>query len=74
MNLTWIYLKNFLTAGDEHCSEKYEKREFSQAIRQIMALADRANQYIDEKKPWVAIKDPHERKKMKKNHLSPLTI
>ncbi len=38
-------------------AEKYEKREFSQAIRQIMALADLANQYIDEKKPWTAIKD-----------------
>jgi methionyl-tRNA synthetase len=38
-------------------AEKYEKREFSQAIRQIMALADLANQYIDEKKPWSAIKD-----------------
>ena len=29
-----------------------EKLEYSHAIRQIMALADRANQYIDEKKPW----------------------
>src|SRR6185437_5235510 len=38
-------------------AEKYEKREFSQAIRQIMALADLANQYIDEKKPWSAIKE-----------------
>lgn len=40
-------------------AEKYEHREFSQAIRQIMALADLANQYIDEKKPWSAIKDPN---------------
>lgn len=38
-------------------AEKYEQREFSQAIRQIMALADLANQYIDEKKPWSAVKD-----------------
>jgi len=36
----------------------YEEREFAQAIRLIMQLADRANQYIDEKKPWVTIKDP----------------
>ena len=48
---------NLPTAGDE--SPKNLKRlEFSQAIRQIMALADRANQYIDEKKPWAAAKDP----------------
>lgn len=39
-------------------SEKYTAREFSQAIRQIMALADLANQYVDAKKPWAGIKDP----------------
>jgi methionyl-tRNA synthetase len=27
-------------------------------MREIMAIADKANQYIDEKQPWVAIKDP----------------
>ncbi len=35
----------------------YEAREFSKAIREIMTLADLANQYIDEKKPWQAIKE-----------------
>lgn len=35
----------------------YEAREFSKAIREIMALADLANQYIDDKKPWQAIKE-----------------
>jgi methionyl-tRNA synthetase len=30
----------------------YEGREFSKAMREIMALADLANQYIDERKPW----------------------
>lgn len=35
----------------------YESRDYSHAIRQIMSLADRANQYIDENKPWSAIKD-----------------
>ena len=35
----------------------YENREFGKAMRDIMALADKANQYIDEKQPWVAIKD-----------------
>ncbi len=36
--------------------ELYENREFSRAIREIMALADKANQYIDEKAPWVIAK------------------
>ncbi|HUV21351.1 MAG TPA: methionine--tRNA ligase [Gammaproteobacteria bacterium] len=35
----------------------YEKREFGKAMRDIMALADKVNQYIDEKQPWVVIKD-----------------
>jgi methionyl-tRNA synthetase len=30
----------------------YEGREYARAMRRIMALADRANQYIDERKPW----------------------
>lgn len=45
------------SAASETIAEKYEKLEFSQALRQIMALADKANQYIDEKKPWSLIKD-----------------
>ncbi|MES9858420.1 MAG: methionine--tRNA ligase [Sedimenticola sp.] len=46
----------FIEAG-ESISQRYEKREFSHAAREIMALADRANQYIDEKKPWVMAKE-----------------
>jgi methionyl-tRNA synthetase len=34
----------------------YEHREFSRAMRDIMALADKANQYIDEKAPWALMK------------------
>ncbi len=45
----------FIQAGDSIASA-YEKREFSRAVREIMALADRANQYIDEKAPWVVAK------------------
>ncbi|MDX1252607.1 MAG: methionine--tRNA ligase [Gammaproteobacteria bacterium] len=36
----------------------YEARQYSHAIREITALADIANQYIDEKKPWVIAKQP----------------
>jgi methionyl-tRNA synthetase len=35
----------------------YEQREYSKAMRRIMALADDANRYIDEKKPWVMARD-----------------
>ena len=35
----------------------YEKREFSKAIREIMNLADKANQYIDKMEPWNLIKE-----------------
>ncbi|WP_083251428.1 methionine--tRNA ligase [Acidihalobacter yilgarnensis] len=36
----------------------YERREYGQAMREIMALADLANQYIDEHKPWALAKQP----------------
>jgi methionyl-tRNA synthetase len=39
-------------------AEDYEARRYARAIRRIMALADRANQMIDEQKPWLAIKEP----------------
>lgn len=42
-------------------AEHYEKREFSKAMRRIMALADTVNRYIDEQKPWQTIKDPARR-------------
>lgn len=38
-------------------ADHYENREYSKAMRAIMTLADDANRYIDEFKPWVMIKD-----------------
>jgi methionyl-tRNA synthetase len=49
-------LQEFIDAG-EGIADLYEQREFSKAIRAIIALADRANQYIDEKRPWVLAKE-----------------
>jgi methionyl-tRNA synthetase len=37
--------------------EAFEAREYGKAIRQIMALADEVNQYVDTKKPWELAKD-----------------
>jgi len=45
----------FLSLG-EIIAEQYENREFGHAMRTIMSLADRANQYIDEQQPWVIAK------------------
>jgi methionyl-tRNA synthetase len=45
----------FIAAGDS-IAEAYERRELSRAVRETMALADRANQYIDEQAPWVVAK------------------
>ena len=44
-------------AHEQHAiAEYYENREFSKAIKAIMALADQANQYIADKEPWVLAK------------------
>jgi len=47
--------QTFVKAGDE-IARFYEAREYGRAIREIMALADIANQYIDDRKPWVLAK------------------
>jgi methionyl-tRNA synthetase/methionyl-tRNA synthetase C-terminal region/beta chain len=44
-------------AAKERIAEAYENREFSKAIREVMALADMANRYVDEKAPWVMAKE-----------------
>ncbi len=48
-------LADFVQAG-EAIAAHFEAREYSRAVREIMALADRANQYIDDAKPWVVAK------------------
>ena len=49
-------LDEFIWAGDD-IAALYETRDFGRAMREIIALADRANQYIDDKKPWVLAKE-----------------
>jgi methionyl-tRNA synthetase len=53
----------FVAAGDE-IAQLYEQREYSRAIRLIMQLADKANQYIDERKPWVLAKSQTDSKQV----------
>ena len=42
----------------------YEQREFGKALREIMALADAANQFVDEQKPWELSKRPGAEQKL----------
>jgi methionyl-tRNA synthetase len=49
--------ETFAAAGDA-IAQAYEDRDTALAVREIMALADRANQYIDAQKPWILAKDP----------------
>ncbi len=41
-----------LTAQSETIAEQYENREYARALRDIMALADIVNEYVDANKPW----------------------
>ncbi len=45
-------------AQRELIGEHYESRSYGKAMRAIMALADRANVWINEQKPWELAKDP----------------
>lgn len=48
---------DFVTVGD--CiAEHYQNREYQRAVKEIMALADIANHYIDHHKPWALAKQP----------------
>ena len=50
------FINELISAGDS-IAALYETRDFQRAMREIIALADRANQYIDEKKPWILAKE-----------------
>lgn len=44
-------------AESENIANHFECREYSKAMRIVMSLADKANRYIENKKPWLMIKD-----------------
>jgi methionyl-tRNA synthetase len=44
-------------AARESIATDFEERNYQSAIRRIMKLADEANRYIDEEKPWLQIKE-----------------
>ena len=50
-------IKRLATAAPA-LADLYEAREYGKTLREIMALADAVNQYVDEKKPWELAKNP----------------
>lgn len=48
--------QELVDAGDS-IADHFENRRYSKAVREIMALADKANVYIDEHKPWALAKE-----------------
>ncbi|WP_440053233.1 methionine--tRNA ligase [Pseudoalteromonas sp. T1lg65] len=49
-------LLNSFSEAQQIIAEHFENREYSRAVREIMALADKANQFIDAEAPWVLAK------------------
>ena len=51
-------------ASNELIAEAYETREFGKVIREIMRIADVANQRYDQQKPWELVRDPKQREEL----------
>jgi methionyl-tRNA synthetase len=47
-----------LRAQADEIAQLYEDREFGKALREVMLLADRVNEYVDQHKPWDLAKQP----------------
>ncbi len=45
-------------AGADAVAALYDGRDYGKAIREVMAYADRVNEYVDARKPWELAKDP----------------
>jgi methionyl-tRNA synthetase len=47
-----------LQTARESIARHYDEREFGKALREVMALADRVNEFVDRTKPWELAKRP----------------
>ncbi|HEY3488097.1 MAG TPA: methionine--tRNA ligase subunit beta, partial [Gammaproteobacteria bacterium] len=56
-----LFKVSFETAAPK-IAEAYNNREYSRAIREIMALADKANVYVNDRKPWELAKQSGQEK------------
>jgi len=50
-------LANEVMAAGDSIAAYYEARDFGRAMREIMSLADKVNEYIAIKEPWQLVKD-----------------
>ncbi|MCO5976765.1 methionine--tRNA ligase [Ideonella oryzae] len=53
-------LLDALRAQRAAITELYEEREYGKALREVMALADKVNEYVDTHKPWELAKHPEQ--------------
>ncbi|NLZ41768.1 MAG: methionine--tRNA ligase, partial [Comamonadaceae bacterium] len=51
-------LLDSLRAQRDAVRSLYEEREYGKALREVMLLADRVNEYVDRGKPWELAKQP----------------
>ncbi len=54
-------LLDALRAHSATVQQLYDEREFGKAVREIMLLADRVNEYVDQHKPWELVKHDSQR-------------
>ena len=54
----------YAAAEGQAIADAYEKGETAQAMRKILALADRANPYVEKKRPWELNKDPERQQEL----------
>jgi methionyl-tRNA synthetase len=50
----------------------YDNREFGKAVKEIMALADKCNKFVDDYKPWLLAKDPEKSSEL--HSVAPLAL
>ncbi|MEX0938454.1 MAG: methionine--tRNA ligase [Pirellulales bacterium] len=58
-------LFSYAAAEGDAIAQAYEHRDYNRAMRMIMALADRANPYVEGKEPWKLAKDPSRRDELR---------
>ena len=55
-SIDYEFYENFISSKNE-ITILFADLEYSKAIKEIMKLADSANAYVDEKKPWILARD-----------------
>ncbi len=59
-----VALLDALRAACAPITELYEQRDYGKAVREVMALCDRVNAYVDANKPWELAKKPEQAERL----------